>query len=76
LVLLIPACQQFGITVMIYAAIEFFHPTQVDPDFHPPITILADLRSDIDTYENFASFCQQTTRVPNHLRCAMSATSA
>ncbi len=45
----------------IYAAIEFFsHPTQVDPDFHPPITILKPICGlDIDTYENFASFCQQ-----------------
>ena len=45
----------------IYAAIEFFsHPIQVDPDFHPPITILKPICGlDIDTYENFASFCQQ-----------------
>ena len=45
----------------IYAAIEFFsHPLQVDPDFHPPITILKPICGlDIDTYENFASFCQQ-----------------
>lgn len=45
----------------IYAAIEFFsHPTQIDPDFHPPITILKPICGlDIDTYENFASFCQQ-----------------
>ncbi len=45
----------------IYAAIEFFsHPTQIDPDFHPPITILKPICGlDLDTYENFASFCQQ-----------------
>lgn len=45
----------------IYAAIEFFsHQTQIDPDFHPPITILKPICGlDIDTYENFASFCQQ-----------------
>ena len=45
----------------IYAAIEFFsHPTQSVPDFHPPITILKPICGlDIDTYENFASFCQQ-----------------
>ena len=45
----------------IYAAIEFFsHQTQIDRDFHPPITILKPICGlDIDTYENFASFCQQ-----------------
>lgn len=45
----------------IYAAIEFFsEPTQIDPDFHPPITILKPICGlDIDAYENFASFCQQ-----------------
>ncbi|MBW4575818.1 MAG: bacteriohopanetetrol glucosamine biosynthesis glycosyltransferase HpnI [Aphanothece sp. CMT-3BRIN-NPC111] len=45
----------------IYAAIEFFsHPTQIDPDFHPPISILKPICGlDIDTYENFASFCFQ-----------------
>lgn len=45
----------------IYAAIEFFsQPTQLDPDFHPPITILKPICGlDIDTYENFASFCHQ-----------------
>ncbi|WP_017316893.1 bacteriohopanetetrol glucosamine biosynthesis glycosyltransferase HpnI [Mastigocladopsis repens] len=45
----------------IYAALEFFsHPAQIDPDFHPPITILKPICGlDIDSYENFASFCQQ-----------------
>ncbi|MBV8884436.1 MAG: bacteriohopanetetrol glucosamine biosynthesis glycosyltransferase HpnI [Chroococcidiopsidaceae cyanobacterium CP_BM_RX_35] len=45
----------------IYAATEFFsHPPQSDPDFHPPITILKPICGlDIDTYENFASFCRQ-----------------
>jgi ceramide glucosyltransferase len=45
----------------IYAAIEFFsHPSEIDPDFHPPITILKPICGlDIDTYENFASFCKQ-----------------
>ncbi|NJM70739.1 MAG: glycosyltransferase [Scytonema sp. RU_4_4] len=45
----------------IYAAIEFFsHQTQIDLDFHPSITILKPICGlDIDTYENFASFCQQ-----------------
>ena len=45
----------------IYAAIEFFsQPTNLDPDFHPPVTILKPICGlDIDTYENFASFCQQ-----------------
>ena len=45
----------------IYAAIEFIsHPVQTDFDFHPPITILKPICGlDIDTYENFASFCQQ-----------------
>lgn len=45
----------------IYAALKFFsQQTQIDPDFHPPITILKPICGlDIDTYENFASFCQQ-----------------
>ncbi|KYC41434.1 glycosyl transferase [Scytonema hofmannii PCC 7110] len=45
----------------IYAAIKFFsHPTQIDSDFHPPVTILKPICGlDIDTYENFASFCKQ-----------------
>lgn len=45
----------------IYAAIKFFsYETQIDPDFHPPISILKPICGlDIDTYENFASFCQQ-----------------
>lgn len=45
----------------IYAAIQFLsHPTQIDPDFHPPVTILKPICGlDIDTYENFASFCTQ-----------------
>ena len=45
----------------IYAAIEFFGvSTPVAPDFHPPVTILKPICGlDIDTYENFASFCQQ-----------------
>lgn len=45
----------------IYAAIEFFsQPTKLDPDFHPPVTILKPICGlDIDTYENFASFCRQ-----------------
>ncbi|GAB1542378.1 bacteriohopanetetrol glucosamine biosynthesis glycosyltransferase HpnI [Scytonema sp. NUACC21] len=33
---------------------------KIDPDFHPPITILKPICGlDIDTYENFVSFCQQ-----------------
>lgn len=45
----------------IYTTIDFFsHPSQVDPDFHPPITILKPICGlDIDAYENFASFCRQ-----------------
>ena len=45
----------------IYAAIKFFsHRTEIDPDFHPPISILKPICGlDIETYENFASFCQQ-----------------
>ncbi|ARV58122.1 glycosyl transferase [Nostocales cyanobacterium HT-58-2] len=45
----------------IYAATEFFsHQTQIDPNFHPPVTILKPICGlDIDTYKNFASFCQQ-----------------
>lgn len=44
----------------IYAATKFFsQPTQLE-DFHPPITILKPICGlDIDTYENFASFCKQ-----------------
>jgi ceramide glucosyltransferase len=45
----------------IYAALRFFSQApQIEPDFHPPITILKPICGlDIDTYENFASFCQQ-----------------
>jgi ceramide glucosyltransferase len=45
----------------IYAAIKFFsQKTQIDPNFHPPITVLKPICGlDIDQYENFASFCQQ-----------------
>ncbi|MEB3336334.1 MAG: bacteriohopanetetrol glucosamine biosynthesis glycosyltransferase HpnI [Leptolyngbyaceae bacterium] len=45
----------------IYAAIAFFsRPTPIDPDFYPPVTILKPICGlDNDTYENFASFCQQ-----------------
>ncbi|KAF3890375.1 MULTISPECIES: bacteriohopanetetrol glucosamine biosynthesis glycosyltransferase HpnI [Nostocales] len=45
----------------IYAAIQFFsRPTHTDCDFHPPVTILKPICGlDINTYENFASFCKQ-----------------
>lgn len=45
----------------IYAAIDFFgRPNPIDPDFHPPITILKPIcELDSDAYENLASFCQQ-----------------
>ncbi|WP_306296889.1 bacteriohopanetetrol glucosamine biosynthesis glycosyltransferase HpnI [Nostoc sp. TCL26-01] len=45
----------------IYAAREFFsQKTQINADFHPPVSILKPICGlDIDTYENFASFCQQ-----------------
>jgi ceramide glucosyltransferase len=45
----------------IYAAIAFFsHSTPNNSDFHPPVTILKPICGlDLDTYENFASFCQQ-----------------
>ncbi len=45
----------------IYAAIDFFGtPNPVEPDFHPPITILKPICGlDSDAYQNLASFCQQ-----------------
>ena len=45
----------------IYAAVDFFsRPEPIDPDFHPPVTILKPICGlDSDTYENLASFCQQ-----------------
>jgi ceramide glucosyltransferase len=45
----------------IYAAIVFLsRPINVDPDFHPPITILKPLCGlSSQLYENLASFCQQ-----------------
>jgi ceramide glucosyltransferase len=45
----------------IYAALDFFgSPNPIEPDFHPPITILKPICGlDSDAYENLASFCQQ-----------------
>ena len=45
----------------IWAAIAFFsHPHRVDPNFHPPITILKPICGwDSNAYENLASFCLQ-----------------
>jgi ceramide glucosyltransferase len=45
----------------IYAAIAFRHfPYPVNPEFHPPVTILKPLCGiDEETYTNLASFCQQ-----------------
>jgi ceramide glucosyltransferase len=45
----------------IYAAIDFLgRPNPIDPDFHPPITILKPICGiDSDAYETLASFCQQ-----------------
>jgi ceramide glucosyltransferase len=45
----------------IYAAIAFFsQPHTIDPEFHPPITILKPICGvDRDAEENLASFCQQ-----------------
>lgn len=44
-----------------YAAIEFFgDPNPIDPEFHPPVSILKPICGiDCDTYKNFASFCRQ-----------------
>ena len=44
----------------IYAAIAHTHPYPIDPNFHPPITILKPICGlDRDAYENLASFCRQ-----------------
>ncbi|HEY9613110.1 bacteriohopanetetrol glucosamine biosynthesis glycosyltransferase HpnI [Allocoleopsis sp.] len=45
----------------IHAAIAWLkRPTPVEPNFHPPITILKPICGvDSDAYENLASFCQQ-----------------
>ncbi len=45
----------------IYAGHQFFsQKTVIDPDFHPPITILKPLCGlDFDTYENLWSCCEQ-----------------
>lgn len=45
----------------IYAAIAWLHrPHPIEPDFHPPVTILKPICGlDSDAYENLASFCQQ-----------------
>ncbi|MEH2247945.1 bacteriohopanetetrol glucosamine biosynthesis glycosyltransferase HpnI [Nostoc sp.] len=45
----------------IYAAITFWiHPHPIDPQFHPPVTILKPICGlDSYAYENFSSFCQQ-----------------
>ncbi len=48
-------------TYTISAAIAWLHrPHPIEPDFHPPITILKPICGlDGDAYENLASFCQQ-----------------
>ena len=45
----------------IYAAIQWVkQPQKIDPDFHPPLTILKPVCGlDWETYENLSSFCQQ-----------------
>ena len=44
----------------IYAAIAHTRPYPIDPNFHPPITILKPICGlDRDAYENLASFCRQ-----------------
>lgn len=44
-----------------YAAIDFLaQPIHIDPDFHPPVSILKPLCGlDVQTYDNLASFCRQ-----------------
>jgi ceramide glucosyltransferase len=44
-----------------YAAIEFFRSDRsIDPNFHPPVTILKPICGlDREIYENLASFCRQ-----------------
>ncbi len=44
-----------------YTAIEFFRSDRpIDPEFHPPVTILKPICGlDREIYENLASFCQQ-----------------
>ncbi|HEY9671786.1 MAG TPA: bacteriohopanetetrol glucosamine biosynthesis glycosyltransferase HpnI [Waterburya sp.] len=51
----------FFYTYTIYAAVAWLHrPHPIEPDFHPPVTILKPICGlDGDAYENLASFCQQ-----------------
>lgn len=49
-------------TFAVYGAIDCFsHPTSVNPEFHPPITVLKPIRQlNSDAYDTLASFCQQS----------------
>ncbi|GAA6614620.1 bacteriohopanetetrol glucosamine biosynthesis glycosyltransferase HpnI [Scytonema sp. NUACC26] len=45
----------------IYAAISFDHSSPVNPNFHPPVTILKPIcGAESEAYKNLTSFCQQS----------------
>jgi len=59
LVLVVPSTVYYGIGI--YAAIAFFaKQVPPNPDFQPPVTVIKPICGlDQDTYQNFASCCQQ-----------------